>query len=122
MKKEDLRNGDLVKYRNGAYGLVVLGFRIGKASAYDAIMNLTDGCFLALKDLNSELEGGYGWGDRLSVDAVFSPEYQGDSYMAYINREHRPILWDWERSKPKEMTVDEISALLGYEVKVVGNK
>lgn len=96
MKKEDLKNNDIVTLKNGDRLLFFNG------DFYD----LGGSCCHYIDDLDD-------YDDELMCD--FDKDYD-------IIKVERPVKYEtvFEREDVKELTVDEISKILGYKVKVVG--
>ena len=97
MKKQDLKNGDIVILRNG-----------------DRLV-YTDCGF---KDLSKDFHNCISLLSDLNDDLTYCSERESND----IVKVERPVKYEtvFEREEVKELTVDEISKRLGYKVKVVG--
>ena len=95
-KKDDLKNGDIVTLRNGDR-LVFVG-----SEDFIDLSDDNDNCLSDICDLEDD----------------FTHESYEDSDIVKIER---PVEYTtvFSREEAKEMTVEEISKALGYEVKVV---
>ena len=95
-KKDDLKNGDIVTLRNGDR-LVFVG-----SEDFIDLSDDNDNCLSDICDLEDD----------------FTHESYEDSDIVKIER---PVEYTtvFKREEVKEMTVEEISKALGYEVKVV---
>ena len=116
-KYEDFKTGDIILYESGRREIVYLntehgdlrcalrddGTRVDSSYAWLGHFNLTDMCSVA---------GG-------KVSKILRAKYVG--YVGYTKEVTEAIYKTiWERkNEVKEMTVEEISKALGYEVKVV---
>lgn len=118
MKKSNLQTGDIVLLRNGKKYIVLKDTKVS-GDIEDILVSLEDGCYLCFRYYNENLKDN-GGDDKFDIMKVCSHSYVGDNIRDHIlySREK----WTWERQAVKEMTVDEISKELGYEVKVVGLK
>jgi hypothetical protein len=106
MKKSDLKQGALVQSRNGELR-ILLG---------DKLVDLSNGRYMSLEDIEEDLLCEKFHYKELSVDKVFQSSDTSEGYRRYIRKE--PIKWTWERPH-KELTVGEIEKLLGYKVKII---
>lgn len=116
MTKADLKPGYLVVRRDGERCIVMPTVDdlvlardydpISKCNHYYRISEYTDD----LRDEDNDTEF-----DAMEVYGVS----RYDSQVFNNTTVDRDLLW--KREEPKELTVDEISKLLGYQVKVVGN-
>lgn len=114
MKKSDLKTGMVVETRNGEKYLVMLEpdcegrelirFNVG----YMSLNDYNDE--LMLKKLN----------EKFDIVKVYSVE----SSICWLlgDKESMKFKLIWERSEPKEMTIEEIEAELGYKIKIVGDE
>lgn len=89
-KKSDLRDGDKITFRNGKAGIYT-----GDETYIDGLCNC---------HINNDLTNNGSRGSELDIVKVERP------------RKYKTV---YEREKVREMTVEEISKELGYEVKVV---
>lgn len=111
MTKADLKSGYVVQYRNGDYRVVMMTKSLGMV-----FTNLS-GIHGKLEDYNDDMT-------NIAVSTLDIMKVYG--YNCYCNQtlllsgKDRDLLW--AREEVKELTVDEISNLLGYKVKVVGSK
>lgn len=87
MKKSDLKQGALVQTRSGELR-ILLG---------DKLVDLSNGRYLRLKDLEEDLLCERGFCKELSVDKVFQSSDTSEGYRSYIRKE--PIIWTWERKE-----------------------
>lgn len=108
MTKSDLKAGYVIEFENGEFAIVMPSYK--------------DMIYISKDDL---------WGSLDRVNFEYNPSSLNNIVRVYgyslfeyrtlcINAEHRPLLW--ERKTPKELTVEEIEELLGYEIKIVNNK
>ena len=116
MRKADLRTGDIVLTKDRDIYIVLKDTRLWGTTG-DIIVSLKNGNYVNLYDYNDDLKEKDG-NSRLDVMKVCSNRYAGDNIREHIIR--KTNIWTWERQDVKEMTVDEISEALGYQVKVVG--
>ena len=113
MTKEDLKAGMVVTYRNGRKRMVFKDCYSLNVT-YEAIA-VGDEAWLSLQFFNDNLTSKTTKElDIVQVEAVNSPFYL---WSKYDPKNYTTI---WEREVPKEMTVAEIEATLGYRVKIVG--
>lgn len=116
-KYEDFKTGDIILYESGRREIVYLntengdlrcalcedGMRKGNSFAWLGDFNLTDMCSIA---------GG-------KASKIMRAKYVGFvGYTTGINNENYRTVWE-RKNEVKEMTVEEISKALGYEVKVI---
>jgi hypothetical protein len=116
MKKSDLRTGMRVTLKNGRSFIVLLNFK----HVYDKTT-----------DILLSSEGNTSW-NCLSYynDDLTHHDYDGDDIVKVEVPEHAYALFNksyryqcvWERTEPKEMTVEEIQNILGYKIKVVESR
>ena len=109
MTKNDLKTGMLVELRKGTIGMVLNGVISTEGTEYTAdISDFEDD--LTIKNQNEF--------DIMKVSEILT-----NSRLARTDHWNKTTLNNhlkWTRSTPaKEMTVAEISAALGYEVKIV---
>lgn len=108
--KADLKSGMLVGYRNGDYVLVT--------ESKDGFLLVGDGFCHHLADYDDDLMEINGDDDFDIIEIYDLPTEGVYSLYALIDPGYRTLLWE----EVKELTVEEISELLGYKVKVVGGK
>lgn len=109
MKKRDLKQGAIVQIRDGSI-MILIGKRF---------VDLLDGGWLDYYDYTEDLidrDGSQTPCFMYDIVKVFNPTDENIGYIKYLQNN---IKWDWEREEIKEMTVEEISKALGYEVKIV---
>lgn len=109
--KADLKNGDVIKRRNGWVEIVCL----------ETGTLITKDEFDKLSKINDDLTSIYGNG-TYDIVAVRRPKYPKDCRFDAFDKEFGDLVYDRERDTVREMTVDEIEKELGYKVKVVGNR
>lgn len=102
--KDDLKEFDIVEFRNGRQALITMDIAMGCLEA--------DG--FSLKTWNDDLKDNTG-ADIYDIMKVYRPT---DNIPTDKSKwKDLPVVY--ERMEVKEMTVEEISKALGYEVKVV---
>lgn len=110
--KKDLKNGDVVKYRNGRVGIVILetGTVILENDDYmgvdDICDDLTDKG--AIYPVNSK-----GW----DIVAVRRPMESHECRLCAFDRNFGELVY--ERKEVEEMTLEEVCKALGKEIKIV---
>lgn len=124
--KEDMSNnkvfdlaraetGDILKLDDGELILVIRGTARGDIYRHNA--QVDHGVVESLKNLETDLE-------RTNRRVV--AHYKATSFCAFVSfRDGVDMTWYklfWEEKEVKELTVSEISKLLGYEVKVIGEE
>jgi len=119
MKKSDLKQGAIVKFRNNQMYIL-----IGKK-----FVNLIDGEYMPLEryddDLYFKTDYLYFKTDAYDVMKVFNSSLEHEGYYYYIRNKLIIKPWTWERKEEepsKELTVGEIEKLLGYKVKIIKEK
>lgn len=102
--KADLKEFDIVEFRNGRQALITMNIAIGVLEA--------DG--FSFRTWNDDLKDNTG-ADIYDIMKVYRPT---DNIPTDKSKwKDLPVVY--ERTEVKEMTVEEISKALGYEVKVV---
>lgn len=102
--KDDLKEFDIVEFRNGRQALITMNIAIGVLEA--------DG--FSFRTWNDDLKDNTG-ADVYDIMKVYRPI---DNIPTDKSKwKDLPLIY--ERTEVKEMTVEEISKALGYEVKVV---
>lgn len=102
--KADLKEFDIVEFRNGRQALITMNIAIGVLEA--------DG--FSFRTWNDDLKDNTG-ADVYDIMKVYRPT---DNIPTDKSKwKDLPVVY--ERTEVKEMTVEEISKALGYEVKVV---
>lgn len=102
--KDDLKEFDVVEFRDGRKALITMSIAVGALEA---------GGF-SLRTWNDDLKDNTG-ADIYDIMKVYRPT---DSLTLDKSKwKDLPVVY--ERTEVKEMTVEEISEALGYEVKVV---
>ena len=106
--KPDLKNGDIVTYRNGVKGIVFLEF--------DAIISDDFERYIPLESISYDLKDKwYVIGDGWDVVKV---QRARDIHQFMKSRwDDAPIVW--ERQETVEMTLAEVCKALGKNVKIV---
>ena len=105
--KADLRNGDIVKLRDGELGVIVLDV---------GVIVCQNGGWVSLDSITTDLNCGVGKNDIVAVrrpTAKFACSF--DAF-----RENAPrgkVVYD--RNEIVEMTLEEVCRLLGKEIKIV---
>lgn len=112
MKKDKLKGGMKVKFRNGTVGVVFRDIAprrclSGRHTITDIILFTDKSGFL---DINNDLDDDLrctasGTGSEFDIMGVTDL-----SIYSFL----------WERDEPKELTVEEVEKLLGYGVKIIG--
>lgn len=108
--KKDLKNGDVVRFRNGKTGIVIT----------DVNVIVTNDGWLRFGDYDSNLikNGTCSLGDYDIVE-VRRPTEPGECQFSAIEEHFGDLVYDRERDTVKEMTIGEIEKQLGYKIKVV---
>ena len=115
MTKNDLKTGMLVEFRSGVIGMVLNNVISGQGEEY-----ISD-----VDDFNDDLTFGRGLHNDERYDIMRVSQVLERGKLArteYWNEKTLTNNCAWKRFSPppvKEMTVTEISAALGYEVKIV---
>ena len=103
--KPDLKNGDIVTYRNGEKGVVLLEF--------DAIVSDNFENYIPLENVSYNLNDE--WNDEWNIVKV---QRARDIHQFVKSRwDMAPIIW--ERQETVEMTLAEVCKALGKNVKIV---
>lgn len=110
MKKSDLKTGMRVRFKNGRIYIVIRDYDTASYGHQDVLFVNNVG-FMVGSDYREDL---LYRDDNYSVSEVYSSPV--DSYFLDIERKGRLL---WERQEPKEMTLEEIEAELGYPVRVI---
>jgi hypothetical protein len=105
--KADLKNGDVIKRRNGWVEIVCLetGTLIAR-SGFNEIKDIKD-------DLTDDV------GTEYDIVAVRRPKRPCECQFCAFNEEYGDLVYDRERDTVREITVAEIEKALGYTVKIV---
>lgn len=120
MKKSDLRNGDIVKTREGNKYIVLLNAGLYKGGTEDLLINLMDGCYLRLSGYKEDLT----WYDEeaknFDIVSICAFDYVGDNLRQHgLTQVTAGYKWTWKRTEAKKMTVSEICKELGYDIEIV---
>ena len=110
MKKSDLKTGMRVRFKNGRIYIVIRDYDTASYGHQDVLF-VNDFGFMVGSDYGEDL---LYRDDDYSVSEVYASP--SDSYFLDLERKGRLL---WERQEPKEMTLADIEAELGYPVKVV---
>lgn len=105
--KADLKNGDVIKRRNGWVEIVCLetGTLIARSG------------FNEIKDIKDDLTDACG--TEYDIVAVRRPKRPCECKFCAFDEEYGDLVYDRERDTVREMTVAEIEKALGYTVKIV---
>lgn len=119
MKKSDLRNGDIVKTREGNKYIVLLNIE-HFTKKEGLLINLMDGCYLRLSGYKEDLT----WYDEeakiFDIVSICAFDYVGDNLRQHgLTQVTAGYEWTWERTEAKKMTVSEICKELGYDIEIV---
>ena len=110
MKKSDLKTGMRATTRRGGEYLVLLG-AVTQQGVGDIL--LSESGFNWLSNYTDKLTlGGY-----LDIMKIEQPLYFAD-----MKKKDCEYITIWERQSPKEMTLEDIEAELGYPVKIIGEQ
>ena len=106
--KEDLKNGDVVKFKNGETAIAVVD--MGTFVFKDGFLKFDD----VASDLTytSRIQG-----DKYTVMAVRRPIHSCECHLKLFNT--RSGLLVYERKEVEEMTLEEVCKALGKEIKIV---
>lgn len=106
--KDDLKCGQVVKFRNEMLGMV-MNYDNNGFIVSPKIGNMP------IKEFNSKLENMYDGNDRSDIIEIYD---NSDTTQIFdISTEGRTLLW--ERYEKVEMTMEEICEELGKQVKIV---
>lgn len=106
--KEDLKNGDIIKFRGGAIGVAIP--EINSVLFKEAQTDLQ----LLTEDMRHSRTG------RYDVMAVRRPtNYEGCSFYAFESFHKNDTELVYERKEVEEMTLEEVCKALGKEIKIV---
>jgi hypothetical protein len=110
--KKDLRSGMVVEMENGDLWMVIISPE-GKPYLFE------DGNFdpLSYWDENLDYNGEFPIGAIITKVYSFTP-IEGTN----LRNKIKNALLVWERKPAKEMTVEELELILGYKVKIIGDK
>ncbi len=119
MENSELRAGMLVELKNGEVGILIPWTRgrtlevVGRVSGElhaiaDAILRGSEEAEYRVKCNTQEYD----------IVKVYS-EYFNNAFDA-LDPKGRKLLWEF--SKPQELTVEQIEEILGYKIKIVGEK
>ena len=111
MKKSDLKKGMRVRLKNGRILIVIRDYETARYEHQD-ILFADDYGFMPGDDYGEDL---LYRDDDYSVSEVYANP--GDSHFLDVKRKGEFL---WERPEPKEMTLADIEAELGYPVKIIG--
>jgi hypothetical protein len=111
MTKSELRNGMLVKHRDGVISMVVKDAKMIYGDV-DFFVNLSDGCYIGIKDYNDNLE----YGESKSpydIMEVSECNYIGNVIRGIKKGGHfEGLNVLWTRSNPKVTEVESLIAKL----------
>ena len=109
--KKDLKNGDVIKYRNGEVGIVCVetGTVILKDNEYMAVENINDD----LTNSKNYIGSGADW-DIMAVRRASKPY---ECRLLAFDKEYGILVY--ERKEVEEMTLEEVCKALGKEIKIV---
>lgn len=116
-----MENGALVKFRNGRYGVAMVGMYNGESR------------FVTLAEPKStSLEMDRYTFDNMTYNAGYSTDSDWDIMEVCMPpvypdlcdpaKEFKDVSIVYRREEPKELTVGQIEAILGYKIKVVADK
>lgn len=110
--KEDLRTGDVVKYRNGEVGIVFteIGSILFRDDSYEELDYFKDDLTCSESDYN-----------KYDIVAVRRPTKTYECRFRAFDKELGTLVY--EREEPvEEMTIEEVCKALGKDVKIVESK
>lgn len=109
--KKDLKNGDVVKFKNGENAIAVVD---------TGTFVFADG-YLKFEDVNSDLTyNGVIRGDKYTVMAVRRPTRSSECHLELFEMGLGNLVY--ERKEVEEMTLEEVCKALGKEIKIVKEK
>jgi hypothetical protein len=108
--KADLKNGDIVQFDNGRIGIVITDR--GIILLRDDVLNLS----LYKDDMSQPCAPGF------TIKAVRRPERMSYCYWDTFRTNSGTLIYDRERDTVVEMTMEEICAALGKNIKIVKEK
>ena len=117
--KADLKTGMIIVNRKGVEYVVIKGMEHGFDSTKDAFMNISKHTWDGLDFYTNDLLNNNDMPEMDIMEVYLAPHPYCIQDIDY-ERDKRKLLW--KREEVKELTVDEISELLGYKIKVVGGK
>lgn len=115
--KADLKTGMIVVTRAGIEYIVVKGMEHDFDSTRDLIVNTSKRTWDGLEFYTNDLLNNSDMPEMDIMEVYLAPHPHCMQSIDY-KRDERKLLW--KREEVKELTVDEISKLLGYKVRVVG--
>jgi hypothetical protein len=127
---DDLKTGMLVVDRDGNEYIVFKNCPFNYYGVYvdNMIVNGQDRTWMDLADYhdnllcNSDIEEGFEDNRNLDIMEVYELPHPYCIQDMEYRKEDRKLLWKREERKVKQLTLEEISELLGYEVEIVGGK
>jgi hypothetical protein len=114
MKKSDLKTGMRVKLQGGQVYIVVLDYETTNYGHQD-IFFISKSGFMVGSNYDEDLV--YRGDDSYDIIEVYSRPL--DAFLLDIKQRGELL---WKRQPPKEMTLAEIEKMLGYPVKIIGER
>lgn len=118
MTKSELRTGMVVTLRNGDKYMVFRGIQTNYTNE-DVLVHPDANGWIRLGSYNEDMTQKGNQNDSFDIMEVWEADYP--LYFMSSNKEDHYFLI-WEREEPKEMTMAEIEAALGYKIKIVERK
>ena len=118
MTKSELRTGMIVTLRNGDRYMVFRGIQTNYTNE-DVLVCPDETGWTRLESYNEDMTQKENRNDLFDIMEVWEADYP--LYFMSSNKEDHYFLI-WEREEPKEMTMAEIEAALGYKIKIVERK
>lgn len=109
--KADLKNGDIVLQRSGVVQIYIESLNV---------FVVKDGGWNDVDKFNDDLTHQYG--DRADIVAVRRPREKSDCIFGAFDLNYGELVYDRERDTVVEMTMEEICAALGKNIKIVKEK
>ena len=109
MKKSDLKNGAVVKLRNGDKYILLLNTYYGDEKD-DYFISLRNGGYLEFDDYDENLESEDGE-KEYDIMKVCQNAYVGDNFRNHVINDRDK--WTWKRQEEVVMTISEIEEKLG---------
>lgn len=114
MTKKDLRTGHIVTLRNGGQFMVFKNYHSQYNEPVDCIVSF-HGTWTELKNYEEDLKNHcFHDLDIVKVSLISHPH---NTFC-----DNRQLTTIWDREEPKQMTVAEIEAILGYKVEIISDQ
>lgn len=118
MKLGELRTGMVVTLRNGGKYMVFRKIHSDWTND-DVLVQLNGDDYLFLAEYDSDMMCKGAYHDPFDIMEVWVAR-QPLNFVSFNKEEYYTLLW--KREEPKEMTMAEIEAALGYKIRIVERK